>query len=129
MQICFLYFCRITEVLNARVSDIIEPDRVVLHGAKRSYSYVVYLPGLSKQVLLSKVESNEVPLFPVSYIKLYRDAVRVGINVRVKDSSNSRRLHCSRYVFSQQSIKSINGSELADVLRHRSKQNYLSYLK
>lgn len=129
MQVCFLYFSRIVEVLNAKLSDIIQPDRVILHGAKRSNSYVVYLPGLSKQVLQAKVVNKQAPLFPIPYIKLYRDAVRIGISVRVKDSSNNRRLHCARYVFSKQSLKSINGSELGQVLRHRSNKNYSSYLK
>jgi len=129
MQVCFLYYCRIKEVLCATVSDIIKPDRVVLHGAKHSNSYVVYLPGLSSQISKAVACCPETPLFPISYIKLYRDALRIGINVRVKDSSNSRRLHSARYIFSKQSLKSINGSELGQVLRHRSNKNYLSYLK
>lgn len=129
MQVCFLYFCRISEVLNATIADIIHPDRVVLHGAKRSNSYVVYLPCLSEQVSRFTFKSEKVPLFPISYIKLYRDALRIGINVRVKDSVNSRRLHCARYIFSKKSLKSINGSELAGVLRHKSLSNYSSYLK
>lgn len=129
MQICFLYFCRIVEVLNATINDIIEPDRVVLHGVKRSLSYVVYMPGISQQVQQAALDDQSLFLFPISYIKLYRDAVRIGINTRIKASSNSRRLHCARYIFSQKSLKSIDGNELADVLRHRSASSYLNYLK
>lgn len=129
MQVCFLYYCRIQEVLNATIADIIEPDRVVLHGAKRSYSYVIYLPGLSQQVAQAAAPGASLPLFPISYIKLYRNAIRAGINTRVADSKNSRRLHAARYVFSRKSINAINGSELAGVLRHRSESSYLNYLK
>lgn len=129
LRVCFLYFCRISELLRASIGDVVHPDRVVLHGAKGSNSYMIYLPTLSRQMLLSSVNDTTLPLFPISYIKLYRDAVKIGIQFRVSESVNSRRLHCARYLFSKQSKKSINGSELAGVLRHRSNRNYLSYLK
>lgn len=129
MQVCFLYFCRICEVLNATVNDVIYPDRVVLHGAKRSNSYVVYLPGISEQILQIEAPRGSLPLFPISYSKLYRDAVRIGINMHVSDSTSLRRLHAARYAFSKSSVNSIVGSELAGVLRHRSLRNYSFYLK
>lgn len=129
MQVCFLYFCRVQELLNAVAGDIVDPDRLVCHGLKRSHSYVVYLPGLSEQIYKSGITDPSTVLFPTTYIKLYRDAVRIGISYHVSGSVNNRILHCARYIFSKQSLKSVRGSELAGVLRHRSLKNYLYYLK
>lgn len=129
MRICFLYFCRISELLNAQSYDVIHPDRVVLHGVKRSNSYIIFLPGLSDQMPDVSPSGDFYPLFPISYIKLYRDARRIGIRTVVKGSTNSRRLHCARYIFSKNSSKQIDGDELAGVLRHKSISSYLNYLK
>lgn len=127
-KVCFLYFCRIRELLNATVKDVVAPDRLVLHGVKKSNSYVIYLPNLSFQVSHSISISDSSPIFPISYSKLYRAAVRVGISHRSGSSRNVKRLHAARYIFSSQSVNSIHGSELAGVLRHRGLSSYSSYL-
>lgn len=128
LQICFLYFCRISEVLNANSSDIIHPDRVVLHGLKRSNSYIIYLPGLSAQIAKLKAPCSSFPLFPISYTKLYRDAVRVGVHYLHKGLQNAKRLHAARYIFAKQVSNKITDKELAGLLRHRSLSS-LSFYK
>ena len=129
LQICFLYHCRITEVLHVELSAVIHPDRVILHGAKRSNSYAIYLPGLSEQIYSTEVVDPKVRLFQVSYSKLYRDAVRVGINYRKKSGGNSKRLHSARYIFSNQALPVVDEKELPGLLRHKSNKNYLSYIQ
>ncbi len=127
LQVCFLYHCRIREVLNAKVSDVIHPDRVVLHGIKHSRSYVIYLPGLSSQLSTLTDAPGSTPLFPISYIKLYRDAVRVGIRFVTKGSKNSKRLHSSRYSFCQSLEVAVGDSVLSDLMRHKSPKSLQFY--
>lgn len=126
-QICFLYFCRIGELLNAKSSDIVNPDRVALHGSKHSNSYIIYLPGLSNQV--SEIEDSPppFPLFQVPYIKLYRDAIRVGIRLDRKNCTNNKRLHSARYQVVSQLDKIFDDSELPGILRHKSSSSFLYY--
>jgi hypothetical protein len=128
MQVCFIYYCRIRELLNAQVKDAVDPDRVILHGLKKSNSYMIYLPGLSAQLLkCNDVEPNTC-LFPVSYLKLYRDALKIGINKKVTGKQHTKRLHAARYVFAAKSRNIANNSELTSLLRHRDSRNYLFYI-
>lgn len=120
LQVCFLYHCRIREVLNATLGDVVHPDRVVFHGVKRSLSYIVYLPGLSKQVSQIVDVDKGIPIFPITYIKLYRDAVRAGIRFRPKGSKNFKRLHSSRYTFCQSLEVDVPDSEMSGLMRHKS---------
>lgn len=128
LQICFLYYCRASELLHVSDQDVLHPDRVVLRGVKHSNCYVIYLPGLSAQ--LNSIGSSDGPfrLFQTSYIKLYRDAVRVGINYHQPGCSNVKRLHSSRYVFSKQAINIVKNEDMPALLRHKSNTNYQFYL-
>lgn len=128
LQVCFLYHCRIREVLNAKFSDVVHPDRVVLHGIKRSNSYIIYLPGLTEQIASIEAPNSKVPLFPISYIKLYRDAVRVGIRFDTKGGKNIKRLHASRFSFCKSVQVSVPDSELSELMRHKSASS-LSFYK
>lgn len=119
-QVCFLYHCRIQEVLNVCLSDIVHPDRVVVRGIKRSGSYIIYLPGISGQVAAVEGNHKKIPVFPVTYIKLYRDAVRVGIHFRTKNGKNIKRLHASRFALCQSIPVDVSDSELSSIMRHKS---------
>lgn len=127
MQVCFLYHCRINEVLNATISDVVHPDRVVLYGLKHSNSYIIYLPGLSSQISKAEITSDTVPLFPVSYIKLYRDAVRVGVRFITEGGKNSKRLHASRYVFCKSIKVGVVDKTASELMRHKSAKSLLFY--
>lgn len=127
MQVCFLYHCRIREILNAQSTDIVHPDRVVLHGLKRSNSYVIYLPGLSAQVQAVAANGSPFSLFPISYAKLYRDAVRVGIRHIHKDGKNCKRLHSARYAFVASVSRLVLDSEKPGLMRHRSNKSISYY--
>lgn len=128
LQICFLYFCRITEVLTILSSDIIHPDRAVCHGAKGSNSYVIFLPGLSASVAAFNQSDTPFRLFPFTYIQLYRDCVRAGIQFSVSGSVNNRRLHSARYVFAQIGVDKMSDATLSQCLRHRSLTSLQYYL-
>lgn len=127
MKVIFLFHARVTEVLNVRVKDILYPDRAVCRGIKHSHSYVVYLPGLSEQIHSTQNVKPETPLFPVTYLKLYRDAVRVGINYHHKNGTNVKRLHSARYAFCKSVSQLVKDSELAGLLRHKSNSSFLFY--
>lgn len=127
LQVCFLYHCRIRELLNAVVGDVVHPDRVVLHGVKKSLSYVIFLPGLSSQLSYSPGARDFCQLFPISYIKLYRDSVRAGIRLLLDKSKYSRRLHSSRYQLCKSLDHSVSDAELSSILRHKSRSSILYY--
>lgn len=127
MRVCFLYYCRIRELLNATIGDVVSPDRVVLHGLKHSNSYVIYLPGLSAQILRSDCTDKSIVLFPISYMKLYRDAVRVGAYLFHDGGKNKKRLHAARYAFCAAASLLVMDSEFPALLRHKSSKSYLSY--
>jgi len=129
IQVCFLFNCRIQEVLNARICDIVHPDRVVFHGLKRSSSYIVYLPGLSDQVSQWPDAVAETVIFPITYLKLYRAACRAGISHFIKGGANRRRLHSSRYLLAKKLVNQVDDKDMSDILRHRSASSLSYYQK
>lgn len=129
LQVCFLYFCRIRELLNLTVGDIVPPDRVICKGLKRSNSYVIFLPGLSSQVSALSDHSNSLRLFPFSYSQCYRGCVRAGIRLSIDGSKNLRRLHSSRYIFSVSATKLASDQCVSQLLRHKSLSSLSHYIQ
>lgn len=128
LQVCYLYNCRIQEVLNATINDIIHPDRVVLHGVKRGGSYIIYLPGLSDQVHALVQVTQIQKIFPVTYIKLYRDALRAGIRFSYKNKKNSNVLHSGRFEICKKIGTDLAHNEISDIMHHKSKSSVSYYL-
>lgn len=127
-QLCCLYFCRINEVLSLTIANIIHPDRVLCPGSKRGSAYILYLPGLSDQVSLLNFPESSLPLFPISYIKCYRNFIRAGIVSRKEGRKNFIRCHVGRYKVAELRQKGFELSALSDVLHHKSKSSLSYYL-
>ena len=127
-KVCLLYFCRISEVLSLRVSDILNPDRVVCSGSKRGSGYVMYLPGLSAQVHQAPNNSSDSPLFPISYLKCYRSFKRAGIRLVRQGYKNDAVCHTGRYQVNKVSPEVIDTNKLGDLLHHKSKSSISYYL-
>ena len=128
MTVCFLYYARIQEILNCTVSDVVHPDRVVVHGLKKSMSYIIFLPGLTKQMSIYKDLHGASKLFPTTYIKLYRDSLKIGLQFEKTNNKNKKRLHASRYIFAKKAMSCTKVGELTSLLRHKNSHNYLYYL-
>ena len=129
LQIAVLYLCRISEILALRVDSVFHPDRAVSLGSKRGAAYVLYLPGLSQQILKSKVKDESVPLFPVSYSQCYRSCVRAGIRFTRAGYKNSMRCHAGRYAVNKLYSEGSEVNVLSDLLHHKSKNSVLYYLQ
>lgn len=127
LSVCFFFYMRVGELLRLLVSDCISPDRVVVRSLKRSNPYVIFLPGLSSRLACAGDLPSSTRLFPSSYMRLYRDCLRVGISFRDSGSSNSHVLHCARYIFARQVSPLLDDSGVAAVLRHRSLSSGLFY--
>jgi integrase len=128
VQISLLFFCRVSEVLSLTTKNIIEPDRVLCVGAKRGHSYIIFLPGLSKQV--SNIENQGAPvlLFPVSYIKCYRSCIRAGLRLDLPGAANKKVTHAGRYLVKELASAGFTDRQLSDVLHHRSSSSLSYYL-
>ncbi len=129
IQVCLLYYCRIQEVLNATVSDVIDPDRVLLKGLKGSSDYIIYLPGLSSQVDLWKNKRNFTKLFPVTYMKLYRSMLKLDPGAIKIKKQNTKRLHQARYDLVANLIGRTGEANISTILRHRSRSSLQFYTK
>ena len=127
-RVAAVYFCRISELLRLCISDVLEPDRAICTGSKRGSDYVIFLPGLSKQILLSEVSDPTLPLFPVSYSQCYRSYVRAGISLFRDGFKNAARCHASRYQVSKLHSEGKELNTLSDLLHHKSKSSILYYL-
>lgn len=123
-----LYLCRVSELLLLTVAQVYNPDRVICHGAKRSRSYMIYLPGLSASLEANNITDPAQPLFPISYIKCYRSYLKAGIRFVKKGATNSARTHVGRYAVQELEAGGTEVSVLSDLLHHKSKSSILYYL-
>jgi len=126
--ICFLYLCRIAEVLSLCASDVIAPDRCLCRGSKRGHSYIVYLPDLSSQLKKEGLVGSSTLLFPISYSQCYRSLVRAGVRYCRSGFSNSSRSHIARYSVRHLAGQGVPPETLTDLLHHKSKKSILYYL-
>lgn len=127
IQVCLLYYCRIQELLNTTISDIIYPDRVLLKGLKKSLDYIIYLPGLSNQIDKWEHKNNMTMLFPITYNKLYRSLLKAGIGKKINNSNNKKRLHIARYDIINKLTGRVSDLNASSILRHRSRSSLQYY--
>ena len=127
-RISIMYYLRISEVLNIQIKDIIEPDRVFVHGLKRSSGSIIYLPGLSYQINNLIDENVACKLFPISYNKCYRNYVKSGISFMGKNKKNTMRTHAHRYRVNELFQQGYSLNDLGDILKHKSHKSILYYL-
>jgi len=128
LQVCFLYHCRVSELLLVSFSDIIHPDRVICTGLKRSNSYVIYLPGLSAQIDTCNIIHESDKLFQATYSNLYRSCLRAGIRLDTHDSKTTKRLHVARFLFCKDAIKITDEANVSQCMRHRALSSLQYYL-
>lgn len=129
IQVCLLYYCRIQELLNATVADVIEPDRVLIRGLKKSLDYIIFLPGLSHQIEQWKNKKNFTKLFPVTYMKLYRSILVANLGSQKIKKKNTKRLHQARYDLVADLIGRTGETNISAILRHRSRSSLQYYIK
>lgn len=127
LSVAFLFSMRIGELLSVTVSDYLSPDRIIVAPLKKSNPYVIFLPGLGRQLACSDPLRVDQPLWPSTYMRLYRDCIRAGIRLDSPLSGNDRVLHCSRYLFARQVDKLKKSYDVTTLLRHRNPNNYLTY--
>jgi len=127
LQVCFLYYCRISELLSLTVSHVVYPDRAVCIGVKNSCSYLIYLPGISSQLDNTEGLKPCTKLFPFTYMQCYRGAKKIGIFLSIPNKKNKKLLHSSRYIFSNGIKKEFGVDVIKDLMRHREVTSQLYY--
>lgn len=127
-RISAMFYLRVSEVLNLKSSDIIHVDRLFVRGLKKSRSSLIYLPGISEQIMNFIAAEAKTILFPVSYRKCYTNYIRAGISLHRPGKKNTMRCHAPRYNISNLTSEGYNLLDLGDILKHRSSKSILYYL-
>lgn len=128
LQVSVLYMSRIGEILSLKVKNIVDPDRVICYGSKRSNGYLMYLPGLSTQVKEWQLKTKETPLFPLTYMKIYRSCIKAEILLNDGQGGNTKKCHAHRYLFARNEINSKGASGVKIALHHKSIKSQEPYL-
>jgi hypothetical protein len=129
IQLVFLYNMRISELLSVTNLDVIEPDRVICLGKKRSYCYIIFVPGLSSLLHSSAIKNLTFMLFPYSYLKIYKWCRKLGICKLIGNRTHKTLLHLGRFRTACQLNDIYKQYVPSEVLRHKSKKSILNYLK
>lgn len=129
LQVCFLYNCRISELLSCYSNHVIHPDRLLCLGKKRSGSYIIFLPGLSHSMMGENKKSIPYQLFPITYKKLWTWCVRVHIIQKKRSGLNNNVTHVSRFKIAEEIINKFSEPVASDILRHRSLNSISYYTK
>ena len=128
LQVCFFYFCRISELLRATTRDIIHPDRVIIYGAKHSRSYIIFLPGLTEQLSAKGITDEKTKLWSVTYSQVYRSALKANCFSDKYSGKNNKTTHLARYVFAEKASQITDARTIKDAMRHNSINSQSYYI-
>lgn len=128
VTVCFLYVCRISELLRVTVNDIIQPDRVHCRASKGGVGFMLYLPELSYQVSVAGDLPNNTHIFPCTYSQCYRQCLRAGIRYEGTVKRVVPVLHAYRYVFAGKLHNTIEDTELRDLMHHKEVESQSYYI-
>jgi hypothetical protein len=115
-------------LLDSRFSDHVHPDRLLLHGKKKSNSYIIYLPDLSRFISDCGCSDMDRLVFPFTYSYCWRWASRIGVGKRLNGHTNKSVLHLSRFIFSDKCSGRESSDVIGECLRHRSRSSVSFYL-
>lgn len=127
ISVACLHHCRISELLNLTIASIFDVDHVFVQGLKRSSSYTLWLPTLSKQVEDFCITDKSQKLFNVKYLRIYRECRRAGLHLTIPGRQNTVVTHAARYSVARRvhSISTITNA--SEVMRHKSLRSILYY--
>lgn len=128
LRVCLLYLSRISELLSLTTRDVVQPDRVICSGLKRSRDYLIFLPGLSEQIALWPCDRQILSLFSVTYMQCYRACVSAGIRHSKSSGKNTPRTHAGRFMFTKEHGHQLKETTLRDILHHNSISSQSYYL-
>lgn len=120
---------RISEILALTTFSILSYDTVLVKGSKRSASYTIYLPDLSRQVSEENDKKTEKKIFELTYKQVYTELKKAGCRYQDGRSRNCSCTHHCRYVQAKRVNEMSNEAAAGDLLHHRSKTSILYYLK
>lgn len=129
LRVSMMYMARIGEILALKVKHICPPDRALSFGSKKSNGYMLYLPGLDEQVEEWLWRDQDTPLFPVSYIKIYRGCIKANILLNDGDGGNTMKAHAHRYLFAREILPSQGALGVKIALHHKSIKSQEPYVK
>ena len=129
LRISLVYNCRISELLNANYSDILNGDRIVLHGSKHSRDFVAYLPSISLYRRNFTIGANDEKIWKVPYKQAWTQIKKAFSFPVIKGRSNDSIYHIGRYLVVAEIEKQGIAVNLQDVLRHNSRKSQLYYIK
>ena len=127
LRIVLVYNCRISELLRAKYSDVITGDRIVIHGAKCSRDYVLYLPNISLYKEGLSGQALQAHIWEISYKTAYQQAKR-AYNIPIINGRKNRSIyHIGRYLVCEEIERAGIKVNYQDILRHNSAKSQLFY--
>jgi hypothetical protein len=127
LYVIFAWNMRSAEYLRSRIEDIRPYDRLFIHGAKGSQSYILHLAGINRQFEGVRSSSPGRLVSGITYHKLWAACVKAGIGMLLPSHTNSTRTHLSRYSAATAALPD-GIKAVTDVLRHRSARTAHYYL-
>lgn len=119
LRVIMFFSMRSCEYLRLTDHDIMKNDRVIVHGAKGSASYIITLPGVCAQFNPFFSQLTPRPLAGASYRQLYTACVLCGLGIQYKGHVNMSRTHSSRHELVSELKATQDSRVLSDCLHHR----------
>jgi len=120
---------RVSELLNIRNKDVLQGNRFLVHGLKRSRSYAVVIPG---SWICQPPDSDprwQSAVIPFTYNTIYRWCVKLDFGIRIGSQKVEHRTHAHRYFTAKRSLE-IAGKQCArDLLHHNSHRAIEAYIQ
>jgi integrase len=127
LRIILVYNCRISELLNARYSDVITGDRLIIHGVKHSRDYILYLPNISIYKEGLDEQALQTHVWQVAYKTAYLQIKRAYNFPIIGGRKNCSVYHIGRYLVCQEIERARIKVNYQDILRHNSAKSQLFY--
>jgi integrase len=127
LYVIFVNAMRSTEYLTATAADILGGDRLVIHGAKGSRSYIIQAPGIGAQFAPAEFPYPARFVSGTTYRQLWAACVKIGLGDIVRSRENHARTHAARYRLAASLCKE-KLPTIADALRHRSQRSTTHYM-
>jgi len=127
LRVTFTYGCRISEILQLTVADILPGDLLFVNCLKGGSNYVIRLPGVAEDVNAQPKAQSQHAIFNYGYARCYLCCCSLGIGHLYEGRKNHSRLHLARHRLAASVISYKSKVAAGDVLHHRSRRSINHY--
>lgn len=129
IKLIILNAMRASECLGITARDQVKPSMFLVHGRKRSHDYLIHIPLSPASQAVLKQAPGKTPLFPWTYLQLYRAMVRVGCSQSVFSRVNDVVTHQGRYTLAEKLIALNEQDAVSPLLHHKAKSSAGYYIR